>query len=302
MKTKSIAAAIIFSSLIISPSAYAEETAEENNNISESAPEEAETEQPSPNIDTLPLPSEEIIQQNPWVHSSSAPEGEIPIGQDEPESWAVVDENGNTLNIIVCDIDYCGSGWIPTEYDGTTPTQWARVVLQGSRDSQTGNSNGGHWGQYNFSENVWTETREDGSVYQVPTEYGSRPFCVEGCPVPQDEDIPSENPPVEDLPVEISSGLEEVDVSYRSSDVSVSLNNKTFSFNKKFSNRKNVKGGTVWIVATKNKEKQTWKFKIKKNNNAVITLPTKYLDWKLSINYKLNNNNKVSNMLSVRHN
>lgn len=301
---KYIIAAVVGISLVISPPVNAEEVIENtqssetiSDTIPEPSPDPVEDLRQYPNVDTLPPPSQELVQQDPWTNSSNAPVGQTPSGQDEPESWAVVDENGNTLNIIVCDVDFCGSGWIPTAYDGFTPTQWSRVVLQGARDPETGISNGGHWGQYNFPSNVWTEDRRDRGTYQIPVEFGQQPFCIANCPVLEEDVI--ESPPVPEGEEEIITQTTGVFINSepRSFNVVIQTNKKEFSFNKKFPIRKSIKNGNVWVVATNGKEKSVWKFKVAKRNKTNITLPIKYSDWNLSINYVLKNNKKVSSRI-----
>ena len=229
----------------------------------------------------------------PTPEPTSSPTSNVPNDQDEPEMWAIVDESGNTQNIIVCDADYCGSGKIPVNFDGSTPTEWANVVLQSSRDPETGNYNGGHWGQYNSSNNTWTYVSPDGSVYKIPTEYGSSPICIENCPVPE-EDI---------VVVSQSSGNEEERISQnissqpRSFSVVAQTTDKTFSFSKKFPIRSSIKGGKIWVVATNGSKKSVWKFRVANKNKTNITLPIKYSNWNISINYVLKNNNKVSNKI-----
>ena len=296
---KYIVAAVVATSLIVSPSISAEEVVQDpptSEPTPEPTPEPVEDPRQYPNVDTLPPPSQELIQQDPWTNSSNAPIGQTPSGQDEPESWAVVDENGNTLNIIVCDVDFCGSGWIPTAYDGFTPTQWARVVLQGARNPETGSSNGGHWGQYNFPSGVWTQERGDGGTYQIPIEYGQEPICIANCPVPEES---VESPSTPESGEEVVTQNDEVSVNSepRSFNIVAQVTKKNFSFSKKFPIRKNIKNGNVWVIATKGTEKFVWKFRAAKNNKTNIVLPIKYADWNISVNYILKNNKRVSNKI-----
>lgn len=299
MKKGYIVAAVVATSLIVVPSVNAEEIVQDtpvSQSVPESSPEPIEDPRQYPNEDRLAPPSEHLIQQNPWTNSSSAPEGQAPTGQDELESWAVVDQNGNTINIISCDRDYCGSGWIPVSWDGFTPTEWARVVLQGARNPETGNSNGGHWGQYNFPSNVWTQERQDGGTYQIPIEYGQEPTCIANCPVPE-ENVESPSTPESGEEVATQNDEASVNSEPRSFNIVAQVTKKKISFSKKFPVRKNMKNGNIWVIATKGTEKSVWKFKVSKINKTNIVLPIKYADWNISVNYILKNNKRVSNKI-----
>ena len=237
----------------------------------------------TPNIDTLSPPSQEMIEQNLWSEVSVDPapdNSEIdPASQDEPETWAVVDENGNTLNVIVCDRDYCGSGWIPTRYDGFTAVEFARVVLQGARDPQTGNSNGGHWGNYNFPSNTWTQTNPDNSVYQMPVEYGAQPICIDLCPTP--EPTPSPSPTSGDsegTTPEITPTV----VQERVVSIEPTVINNKIVINETV--KEVVLEDRVIIIATKGNKKKIWVYKMVKNS-IIIKIPIKYLSWKISFKY-----------------
>jgi hypothetical protein len=286
MNKKLFAAVTVFAMLFFTSSANAEEVVQEGpvfslKTTSEPDPPEGE------NVDTLPLPSQELIEQNPWVESSVAPEGQVPRGQDEPETWAIVDSNGNTLNIIVCDIDYCGSGWIPVAYDGFTPTEWARVVLQSQRNPETGNFGGGHWGQYNFSTNTWTQTDESGSVYQIPVEYGAERICISNCPV---SDPSLENPYSDSLILTQQSDVptknndEGPATSPRSIVVKPEIINNSIPLNIKIKGK--VFNNRVTIVATKNGKQKIWNKRLKKNVLS-INIPKKYSSWKISVRYRV---------------
>jgi hypothetical protein len=224
-----------------------------------------------------------MIEQNLWSEVSVDPapdNSEIdPASQDEPETWAVVDENGNTLNVIVCDRDYCGSGWIPTRYDGFTAVEFARVVLQGARDPQTGNSNGGHWGNYNFPSNTWTQTNPDNSVYQMPVEYGAQPICIELCPTP--EPTPSPSPTSGDsegTTPEITPTV----VQERVVSIEPNVINNKIVINETV--KEVVLEDRVIIIATKGNKKKIWVYKMVKNS-IIIKIPIKYLSWKISFKY-----------------
>ena len=241
------------------------------------------SESPSQNLDTLPLPSQELINQNGWVSASIDPSlndsKTDPISQDEPEIWAIVDANGNTLNTIVCDIDYCGSGWIPTRFNGSTPVEFARVVLQVARNPETGEYGGGHFGTYNFSTNVWTLTTEDGVVYEMPTEYGQDPVCIENCPIFKpypDPDPESEEP---EIPEEDTIVVQERKIFAKPSTtgnnviVSAKINHK-------------VLNNKVFVIAKKGNKKKVWATTITKKS-INIKIPKKYLSWNISIRYVL---------------
>lgn len=239
----------------------------------------------TPNIDTLSPPSQEMIEQDLWstVSVDPAPDNSEtdPASQDEPETWAVVDENGNTLNVIVCDRDYCGSGWIPTRYDGFTAVEFARVVLQGARDTQTGNSNGGHWGNYNFSSDTWTQTNPNGSVYEIPIAYGSQPICIELCPSPEPtpSPSPSSGESEETIPEIMPTVLQERVIFI----YPVVVNNRIV-INETV--REVVFKDRVIIIATKGNKKKIWAYKMVKNSIS-IKIPIKYLSWKISFKYSV---------------
>ena len=245
----------------------------------------------TPNIDTLSPPSQEMIEQDLWSMVSVDPapnNSEIdPESQDEPESWAVVDENGNTLNVVVCDRDYCGSGWIPTRYDGHTPVEFARVVLQGARDPQTGNSNGGHWGNYNFPSDTWTQTNPNGSVYEIPIAYGSQPICIELCPSPEPTPSPSPEPTPSPSP---SSGESEETIPEIMPTV---LQERLIFIDPVIVNNRIVINQTIKEIifknriiffATKGNKKKIWTHNIV-GNVINIKIPIKYLSWNISFKY-----------------
>jgi len=286
MNKKLFAAVTAVAMLFFTSSANAEEVSQEGPALSLETTSEPDLSEET-NVDTLPLPSQELIEQNPWVESSTAPEGQIPSGQDEPEVWAVVDQNGNTLNVIICDIDYCGSGWIPAEYDGNTPIRWHRVVIQSQRNPETGNYGGGHWGQYNFSTNTWTQTDENGSVYQIPTEYGAERICISNCPLsnPPSED-PFSEPAVssqhDSAPVENND--EGTITSLRSIAVKSKIINNSIPLNIKIKGK--VFNNRVMVVATKNGKQKIWSKKLKKNVLS-INIPKKYYSWKISVRYRV---------------
>lgn len=252
--------------------------------------------------DSLPPPSEEIIQENPWLNSSIDPEpnnSEIdPISQDEPETWAVIDENGKTLNIISCDIDFCGSGWIPTQYDGFTPIEWARVVLQSRRDPESGNNNGGHWGQYNFQSGIWTETTPEGVVYQIPVEHGQDPFCISNCPVDTPEEVVDQ--PEEESSEDQLSNEEIVESQFRNFSTKTTMVGNRFQFKHAAHKKKMVKFGKIWLIAKNKNEKKVWKFNIRKNGRINVILPIEYIDWDISVNYILKNNKKISKKITIK--
>jgi hypothetical protein len=262
VKTKKVVLFFLSASLFFPTNAYAEENNLENN------------------VDTLPPPSQEIIEENPWLESSRSPEGQIPSGQDQPEIWAIVDEGGNTLNITVCDIDYCGSGWIPVAWDGLNPTEWARVVLQSQRNPENGKHNGGHWGQYNFSTDTWTQIDQSGAIYQVPVEYGSDPFCIQNCPI-----LESETTNIDEEMVMIESNYENV---YPVVERKFTLSPE-FIKNKlviKIKIKDQVFKNTATIVATKGKKKRVWNKKIRVNILS-LKIPKKYSSWKISVKYNI---------------
>jgi len=308
MKNKFILASVLFVALTISPSAYADEVVE-NPPASDISPVPEEDPRQYPNEDTLSPPSEELISEDPWTNSSLDPEPNNPdidpSSQDEPESWAIVDENGNTLNVIVCDIDFCGSGWIPTKYDGFTPTQWARVVLQGSRDPETGNSNGGHWGQYNFPSGVWTKQNDDGSVYQIPIEYGQESTCIANCPVRDPEEIvdePVDDPALENPGVDNGEGVvSSTETLARSVSVNAKTSNSSLSFVNKTHKKTMINSGKIWVIAKNNDKKKVWKFDVKDNGRSLITFPIGYADWNISINYKLKNGKSISKRVVINN-
>jgi hypothetical protein len=285
MKTKKIAPIFLAASLFFAPNAYAEAIdSDDSATPSENVIEEG----PSENVDTLPPPSQELIEQNPWAESSTAPEGQTPSGQDEPEIWAIVDENGNTLNITVCDIDYCGSGWIPVAWDGFTPTEWARVVLQSKRNPETGDHSGGHWGKHNFSENSWylSETNRDGSVtvYLIPVEYGSKRVCISNCPADAPEEQGEQE--TEILETQNEPNYTNEEVSERSTKVNVEKKNGSLVFFAKLPKPKNLVRGSVWVIAEKQNKKSIFVFPVAKRGLTKISIPEKYLGSKVRISYR----------------
>lgn len=308
---KRVVTSLVIAISIFGPSsiAYAEEV-DTYTVAPDSVLEPIEDPREYPNIDILPPPSEELMLQDPWKNSSIDPEPNNPhidpTSQDEPETWAIVDENGNTLNVISCDIDFCGSGWIPTAYDGFTPTQWARVVLQGARDPETGQSNGGHYGQYNFPTNIWTREDDDASLWQVPIEYNQDPFCILNCPVEEPEQNVGQpveevlNDPI-DAPAADQESTNTIESQTRSLSIKAILKESTFELKHRVNERRLIKNKKVWVIANKGKEKRVWKFEVDKRGIANIILPMQYITWDISINYKLKNNKKISNRVTLKN-
>lgn len=299
MKSNIVIGTIILAT-VIAPSAYASAVPESSSVAEPSSspspaptptatpspsPSPTPTTTPTPNVDTLPPPSQELVQQNPWQYISvdPAPNNSAiePPSQDELETWAVVDANGNTLNIISCDRDYCGSGWIPTKFEGSTPVEFARVVLQSARNPQTGENNGGHWGNYNFSSNTWTKTNSDGSVYEMPKEHDSKPICIENCPTifPTPEPLFSESVNLQSVTIEKNS---ETSIQERSISVKPAIINNDVVINKKINDK--IFKNQVLIIATKGNSKKLWKQQVS-GKIVNIKIPRKYLFWNISIRY-----------------
>jgi hypothetical protein len=272
MKTKQMVPIFLATSLFFAPNVYAENLDSEN------------TVDTIENIDTLPPPSQDLIEQNHWVESSVAPEGQVPSGQDGPEVWAVVDEDGNTLNIMVCDIDYCGSGRIPVAWDGDVPTEWVTVVRQSERDSETGNYNPGHWGQYDFAENVW-RVLENGSTYIVPIEHGAEWICIDNCLIINSNSVSSlessasadgTSPSVEHNPSITDTLQQKVLIKPKVINDVIPLRIKI---------KDNVLNNSVKVVATKNGKQKIWNKKLKKKVLS-IKIPKRYSSWKISVRYR----------------
>lgn len=286
MKNKSIAASLVAACLVLPVNAYAEEqsvsTDSENTSLQN-------TQAVEENIDTLPPPTQEDIENDSWNDNNKDPDGDgeaVPKDQDEPESWAIVDENGNVINTITCDIDFCGSGWIPTKYDGNTPTEFARVVLQAKRDPSTGRNNGGHFGQYNFSSNTWTNVMSDGGTYYMPIDYGQDPVCLENCPVYGPPEGYTEEAPTNES-YTATSTQEPPDISTRNSEITFKSIEKNIVFNVKTHKAKKIFKGKVWVIAKNNGQKVVFTFRVKNSGGAQIVIPEKYRFWDISVNYRL---------------
>jgi hypothetical protein len=305
-KTAAVLAVAMTVPLYISGQALAEEQEPDvsiNNTISdESTPttEEGVDDSQTPseeNVDTLPPPSEEMIEEDPWFEASTDPDGdgpEVPTSQEQEQTWAVVDENGNTVNIISCTQSYCGSGWIPTEFDGHTPTEFARVVLQSDYNPETNSNNGGHWGQHNFSSGQWTLNSGSGTMV-MPTDPNEVPYCIADCVAPPEE-VVSDPDSVSDSPdiitQELNSAEEQASPEIyiaKSGDYRVILNsNET---DNKIKIRFNKKSSSVNIIAKKwyapgMAEKKVWKIKFKNKKIHVFSVPEKYSGWKFFIKNK----------------
>ena len=144
------------------------------------------TESPTPAESPAPSasagPSQEIIDSNPWAPQDGDGNG-VDDSQENAAGYAVIDANGNTTNIIVCSPAFCGSGWIPTRYDGYTPVEFARVVPQTSADRNSGNV-AGYWGHYDESSSTWTVTQGSSTFVIDPSKYPGEAgslTCVSGC-------------------------------------------------------------------------------------------------------------------------
>lgn len=289
--------ATIFATTLLSSftvNAFAETT---EDSVYEPTPVEEVVEE---NVDTLPPPSEEMIEQDPWFEASVDPDGDgsaVPTSQEKEQTWAVVDENGNTINIISCTQSYCGSGWIPTDFDGLVPTEFARVVLQSDYDPVTDSNKGGHWGQHNFESGTWTLESGSGTLV-MPTDPNEDPVCIANCVFPPTEDDTplEEGEPflanTEDVGND-SVVAENVSV-VRSGDYKVLLNGSVK--NNKINIKFNKGALKIKIVAKRwtspaNPEKKVWNIRFdQKTKSYVFDVPSAYSDWKFFIK---NDNKKI---------
>lgn len=140
-------------------------------------------------------PTQDVIDSNPWAPHDSDGNG-VDDSQENAAGYAIVDANGNTTNIIVCSPAFCGSGWIPTRYDGFTPVEFARVVPQTTADRNTGNV-AGYWGHYDETSSTWTVTQGNSTFAIDPSKYPGEAgslVCVAGCDQPSTDDLSGGEP------------------------------------------------------------------------------------------------------------
>lgn len=125
------------------------------------------------------------------AHADPAPG----MSPGERAGWAVLDSNGNTVNIIVCTPEVCGSG----TFGGN------RVVLQTLQDPVTHNTAAYVDAHYNEQNGQWTReivsTTPNGQpnpVVEIPLAYpGSVPMpCIANCPTPTPTTTPEPSPTV----------------------------------------------------------------------------------------------------------
>jgi hypothetical protein len=269
---KSVAIILGMSLFFITPSVLAEEIKEE---VVEVAPSESAD----------PAPADPGSSGHSGHPDDMAP--------DEIGGWAVVDENGNVTNIIVCTPEVCGSG----TFGGNT------VIFQ-THKGEDGNV-AGHWNsQYDAEKNVWTVTDSQGNTYELPKDYPGNfqdPVCYENCnaiPNPNGEgfidengnpidgpvnlDLSCWNSPVlciDQIPTEISNT--ETTKYYLYPKVAVFskvYNQSIVTRSKAFIGKK-----TVRIIASKNNENHFWK--IRANNKGLVrfNIPEEYIGWSFRV-------------------
>jgi hypothetical protein len=266
----------------ITPYALAEEFTDEVIEASPSAPADPAPADPAP-ADPAPADPE------PSGHSGH-PDNMAP---DEVGGWAVVDENGNVTNIIVCTPEVCGSG----TFGGNT------VIFQ-THKGEDGNV-AGHWNsQYDAEKNVWTVTDAQGNTYELPKDYPGNfqgPVCYENCnavsnpngegfidlddnstDAPVTLDLSCWNGPdlcINQIPTEISNTATTKYYLYpRVAVFSKIYNQSIVTRSKAFIGKK-----TVRIVASKNNENFFWKIKANKNGLVRFKIPEEYIDWSFRV-------------------
>jgi hypothetical protein len=253
MKIKIVLSLIMASSMLFTPTVFANENVQDDQTV-EQTPEE---------------PTEEL----PSVSTQTYPEG---MEQDQPGAWAVLDSNGNVTNLISCTPAVCGSG----TFGGSN------VVFQSHANSQ-GNAVGNTNTQYDPANNVWTDTRPSGSVYVVSTDYPEsynyKPenylTCISNCENDEFEEPVTEEPVPDPVPEEKQE--EEVStiiVSRLLANGNLVFKSDTFSVNKK-----------IKIVATKKINGKvrnvSWTRTVKEGSLVVFSVPKKFRSWNISVKY-----------------
>lgn len=276
----------IFLTLIAMPGAYA--NTESNNSAANTQNAESPAESTAePSAEPSPASSsssEPVVSPTPDPAPSHAP-GMAP---GERGGWAMIDDSGKTINIIVCTPEVCGSGWFAG----------ARVVLQTLQDpveaatspNREGNVAAYMDGRYNFETNRWTIPGRDNSINQIPLAYpgidkggnSNFPICIENCPDPNLNQEVFSQTNNESQP--LSSSNNSTEIVQRSVAVKPEVLQDSLVITKKLENK--ILKNKITIVATKDLKKKVWT-RIVKNNLVDIRIPKKYLTWKISIRYTL---------------
>jgi hypothetical protein len=220
-----------------------------------------------------------IIEEVTTPQVQTYPDG---MGQDQQGAWAVLDDNGNVTNLIVCTPAVCGSGTFGGNH----------VVFQSNANSD-GNVVGNPETTYNPNNNTWVATRPSGAVYEVskdyPGTYGYTPenylSCIENCE--SDEFV--EDSPVSEQPADIPLDTEIVTQSEEGSgDQSLNVTARILgSQNVVFKSGHFENIDYLNIVTTKKVKKKIWKvsWRQKTNGQSVIKIkiPKQFSLWNVSV-------------------
>lgn len=257
-----------------------------------------------------------IIQEPPVNNDESVDSSPPQISSGDHSGWMAVNPDGSPASdIIVCTIEVCGqtgeNSWLDTAIKDGTLSPGVTLVLQTLQDpieaansiNGVGNVSGYPESRYDFINNRWIMDGPDGSVYQIPLAYPGTdlggntnlPFCIENCPIIEAPEEILDQPIVEEIP---DGNLSTTQT--RNFVKKITTSKKNFSFKIKINKKNKVKFGKIWVIAQKNKIKNVWKFEINKKNKVFITLPIEYLEWNISINYKLKNNKKISKKVIIK--
>lgn len=242
--------------------------------------------------------SEEPVEQptsEPVAEPESEPAPNPGMSPGENAGWAVIDENGNTENIIVCNPEACGSGW----HGGK------RVVLQTLQENN-GNVAAYLDSYYDFNQGIWVYVNKvNGAKYQIPLDKPNfdNLVCFENCPPPPCEEDPnymeredcshfadgtSPIPMSEIAQFDFIENDSAVQILERSQNYIVDIKNNDVKSIKIIFKKKVKKFAVVakkWNADGVQKNK--WNIKLKKSKKFyTFNIDDKYQDWKFIIKNK----------------
>jgi hypothetical protein len=202
---------------------------------------------------------------------------EVTDSPDLGQGYAVVGADGVVSNIIVCSYNVCGSNnnWLELAISNGAIQPGSRLVLQTTRNQETGNVAGYIGSTYNPETNSFTISKcsqmlhtccaEGTPVYQIPFAYpGSQELtCVSNCIVVVEE--------------ENSESVENNEIINNNENI-VSEENFSMMFST------NLKPNTFANIVAKNKNKtKIWKVKVNKKGIIKINVGKKYKKWRFEV-------------------
>jgi hypothetical protein len=244
-------------------------------NSTETTSDESNTEIVSDQT-TEPEPELEQKPNTTPIVDNSMPK-EVTDNPDLGNGYAVIDSNGVISNVIVCSYNVCGANndWLDVAIKNGAIQPGSRLVLQTTRNKETGNVAGYTNAQYNNETNTFTVNgsicsgnRENqicntDAIFEIPVAYpGSQEkVCIQNCDVP----IVEEEQENTEIPVVIQ-------------DNNIEENLIPMIFSTK------LKPNTIANIIAKNKNKtKIWKVKVNKRGIIKISIGKRYKGWKFSV-------------------